>query len=125
MGFKLTTSGSWGEFESYLKKAARGDLLSSLEKFGSMGVAALEAATPELTGRAAGSWSYEIVQRSGYYSIRWKNNDMIDGVPLVILLTYGHGTRQGGYVQGRNFIMPAMEPVFAQIEAEFDKVVRG
>lgn len=125
MGFKLTVSGSWDEFESWLKKVGKGDAFASLEKFGAMGVAALEAATPVDSGVAARSWSYEIVQRQGYYSIRWKSSDMIEGVPLVILLTYGHGTRQGGYVQGRNFIMPAMEPIFAQIEAEFGKVVRG
>lgn len=125
MPIKITTSGGFENFESYAKKIASGEIFAELERFGDAGVQALRAATPVESGASADSWSYEVVQRKGYFSIRWKNTHMIDGVPLVILLDYGHGTRQGGYVEGRKFIMPAIEPIFAQIEAEFMKVVRG
>jgi hypothetical protein len=99
------------------------DVFSSLAQFGSAGVAALAAATPAESGITGQSWYYEIVQRPGYYSIRWRNSHVIDGRPIAILLQYGHGTRQGGYVEGRDYIMPAIRPVFDQIDAELRKVV--
>jgi hypothetical protein len=100
-----------------------GDLFSSLSKFGDAGVAALAANTPADSGITANSWYYEIVQRKNYYSIRWRNSHMVDGRPIAILLQYGHGTRQGGYVEGRDYINPAIQPVFEQIDAEFRRVV--
>lgn len=125
MPIKFSSTGSFSNFEAYLQKMKSGELFSSLQRFGAQGVAALRAATPVDSGVSADSWGYEIVQRGTYFSIRWKNSHMVEGVPLVIMLDNGHGTRQGGYVAGRNFIAPAIEPIFAQIEAEFTRVVRG
>lgn len=90
-----------------------------------MGVQALASATPAESGETAAAWSYEIVRRRGYFSIRWHNSHVEDGRPIAILLQYGHGTRQGGYVQGRDYIMPAMRPIFDQIDAEMRRVVSG
>jgi hypothetical protein len=78
----------------------------------------LAAATPEDSGLTAHSWSFDVVSRKGYYSIRWYNSHVVDGRPIAILLQYGHGTGTGGYVQGRDYIMPAIRPIFDQIEAE-------
>lgn len=88
-----------------------------------MGVDALSAATPVDSGETARSWTYQIVRSSGYFSIRWLNTNRSNGVPIAILLQYGHGTGTGGYVQGRDYINPAMKPIFDQIEAEVRKVV--
>lgn len=125
MPLKITQSGSFKNTENFLKKMSDGDIFSTLDQFGQAGVAALAAATPTDSGITQNSWYYEIVRRRGYYSIRWRNSHVVDGRPIAILLQYGHGTRQGGYVQGRDYIMPAIRPIFDQIDAEMRRVVNG
>jgi len=125
MPLKVEQKGDWSETEKFLGKMKDGDIFSSLAQFGSAGVAALASATPAESGITANSWYYEIVQRAGYYSIRWRNSNVIDGRPIAILLQYGHGTRRGGYVEGRDYIMPAIKPVFDQIDAELRRVVNS
>lgn len=102
-----------------------GQIFANLDHYGQMGVNALKAATPIDDGDTAGGWYYEVVRRSGYYSIRWHNRNVIDGVPIAIILQYGHGTGTGGFVQGRDYINPVIQPVFDQIDAEVRKVVTG
>jgi hypothetical protein len=119
----ITEKGSFNHIEKYLSRLKTSDLYATLNKYGSLGVAALSNATPTDSGLTAESWYYEIVQRPGYYSIRWHNRNVRDGIPIAILIQYGHGTRNGGYVQGRDFIMPAMRPVFDRIAAEAWKEV--
>lgn len=125
MPIDFTSRGEWNNTTNWLNKMKRGDIFASLSKFGAMGVSALAAATPTDSGISASSWSYKVEQRRGYYSIRWTNSNDAGGVPVVVLLQYGHGTGTGGYVEGRDFIMPAIRPVFDQIEAEMRKVVSG
>lgn len=125
MPLKITQSGSFKNTENFLKKMSDGDIFATLDQFGQAGVAALAAATPTDSGITQNSWYYEIVRRRGYYSIRWRNSHVVDGRPIAILLQYGHGTRQGGYVQGRDYIMPAIRPIFDQIDAEMRRVVNG
>ena len=87
-----------------------------LDGYGRKGVAALSMATPVDTGEAASSWRYEVNFNKDTISIEWLNDDVTrDGVPIVILLQYGHGTGTGGYVQGRDFINPAIQPIFDEI----------
>lgn len=119
----ITTKGSFDNTERYLKKLQNPNLLSILNKYGSLGVTALSNATPRDSGLTAGSWNYTITQRKGYYSIRWHNTNVRDGIPIAVLLQYGHGTRNGGYVQGRDYINPAIQPIFDQIAAEAWKEV--
>jgi hypothetical protein len=123
MPINVQQRGDWSASKRFLEKMNAADVFSSLEQFGAAGVAALAAATPAESGITGQSWYYEIVQRRGYYSIRWRNSNVVDGRPIAILLQYGHGTRQGGYVEGRDYIMPAIRPVFDQIDAELRKVV--
>ena len=121
----ITQKGSFNNTETYLKKMKEVDVLATLSKYGSLGVNALSNATPVESGLTAQSWYYTIVQRKGYYSIRWHNSHVEHGIPIAVILQYGHGTRNGGYVQGRDYIMPAIRPIFDQIAAEADRALRG
>ncbi len=123
MPITTTHRGTWAATQKFLSTMKDGNIYATLSKFGDVGVAALAAATPTESGVTAAAWYYEIVQRKGYYSIRWRNSHLVDGRPIAILLQYGHGTRQGGYVEGRDYIMPAIRPVFDQIDAELRRVV--
>ncbi len=90
-----------------------------------MGVAALSNATPKESAETANSWYYEIQQRPGYFAIHWLNSNVEDPgrIPVAILIQYGHGTRHGGYVQGIDYINPAMRPIFDQMAADVWKEV--
>lgn len=121
---EFESSGSFNNTESFLKRMLSGDpILSVLNKYGQKGVSALQAATPVDTDVTASSWSYEVGKEGGGYFIAWKNSHMVAGTPLVILLQYGHGTGTGGYVEGRDFINPAIQPIFDQIAADVWKEV--
>jgi hypothetical protein len=122
---RVTQSGGFDKAQKYLRGLSDGDMFATLDKFGQTGVAALASATPAESGLTGASWYYEIVRRPGYYSIRWRNSHVENGQTIAILLQYGHGTRRGGYVQGRDYIMPAIRPVFDQIDAEMRRVVNG
>jgi hypothetical protein len=123
IGFQ--SKGSFKNTEAFLAKMARNDVISQLDKYGAMGVAVLSSATPVETGLTAGSWYYEIVRKGKQYSVVWRNSHTVGGgdLPIAILLHYGHGTGTGGYVQGRDFINPAIRPVFDQIAADIWRVV--
>lgn len=117
MGISFTTRGNWDQTASYLRRVQAVNL-DALEKYGRQGVTALAAATPVESSETANSWTYEIVKRRGYFSIRWRNTHVNDGQVIAVLLQYGHGTRNGGYVQGRDYINPAIQPIFDQIAEE-------
>jgi hypothetical protein len=119
----ITQKGNFNSTEKYLAGLSRLQLETILNKYGNLGVVALANATPIRTSRTANSWYFTIVARKGYYSIRWHNTHIEDGRPIAILLQYGHGTKNGGYVQGRDYIMPAIRPIFEQIAAEAWKEV--
>lgn len=89
--------------------------LGELDKYGQKGVEALAAATPRNSGTTAESWKYEIVHSKGSASISWYNTNENKGVNIAVILQYGHGTRNGGYVRGRDYINPAIQPVFDEI----------
>lgn len=101
------------------------NVLATLERYGNMGVVALSNATPRETGGTAEAWYYTTVHRPGYYSIRWHNRHIEDGVNIAVILQYGHGTRNGGWVEGRDYINPAIRPIFDMISAEADRALRG
>lgn len=111
----ITQKGSFKNTEQYLTRLKTAQQYAILNKYGSIGVNALSNATPVESGVTAASWTYSIVQRPGYYSIRWHNSNSNQGVPIAVLLQYGHGTGTGGYVQGRDYINPAVRPIFDQI----------
>lgn len=116
---KLTSRGDWSKTRKWLDNLSKERYLKVLDSLGREGVNALASATPVRTGRTASSWSYTVAHNSKETSIQWTNsNTTINGEPVVILLQYGHGTGTGGYVQGRDFINPAMKPVFDSIAAK-------
>lgn len=101
--------------EKLLRKSFGRNWTAVLEKCGEQGVAALSNATPVDTGLTAASWSYEIIQNDGGVSIIWNNSNVQNHVNIALILQYGHGTRNGGYVQGRDYINPAMRPIFDEM----------
>lgn len=107
--------GDFSKLIRYLEKAKSVVKLSDLDKYGKEGVVALASATPVDTGLTASSWSYEIKQNNETVSISFKNSNIQNGVPIAIILQYGHGTRNGGWVQGRDYINPAIQPIFDKI----------
>lgn len=118
MTISITSKGSWDKTTQFLKRKLNRSGLSILDKYGPMGVAALSAATPVDSGETAEAWTYEIVNRQGYYAIHWRNTNIEDGIPIAVLIQYGHATKNGGYIQGRDYIMPAIRPIFDQMVDE-------
>lgn len=116
---KVTHRGSFRNTERFLSNARKSNIRAVLLQYALLGVNALSSATPVDTGATAASWSYEIILTRKGFGISWTNNNMDDGIPIVILLQYGHATKGGGYIQGRDFINPAIRPIFDEIS---DKV---
>ena len=107
--------GSFKNTERFLNYVKGRKYLNALDKWGQYGVEALSAATPVDTGKTAASWTYEITQTDAQTTITWLNTNVNQGVNIAIILQYGHGTGTGGYVQGRDYINPAMKPAFDAI----------
>lgn len=117
--------GDFSKTESFLKKLRKLDLDSVLDKYGKLGVQALASATPVETGRTAASWDYKIEKGKGVVTITWTNSNVNNGVPIALLIQYGHGTGTGGYVQGRDYIKPAIQPIFDNLaKALWEEVTR-
>lgn len=112
---RFKVNGDFSKTKNSLKKLKNISELETLDKFGQLGVEALRAATPKDTGKTAESWDYEIVKEGDKTSIFWTNSNTNKNVNIAIILQYGHGTRQGGYVQGIDYINPAMKEVFEKI----------
>lgn len=124
MVFRISSRGSW-KTESWLQRMLKDDTLPKLDDYARRGVEALSAATPTDTGESANSWYYEISKTGRGVKIEWKNYKMAGdtSTPVVILLQYGHGTGTGGFVQGHDFINPAIKPIMDQIAADVWKAV--
>lgn len=122
--YTLSSQGSFKNTESFLKSMAKADFFSGLEGLAQRGVDALASATPKDSGLAASSWGYEIERTREHLAIYWTNTNVEgNGYVVVIGIQYGHGTGTGGFVAGRDFINPAIKPIFDQIEAQVWKVV--
>lgn len=104
--------GNFHKTEKFLKKSFGKDYLPILEKYANQGVDALAAATPVDTGLTASLWGYRIIEEDGKISIIWENYNVQKGINIAVILQYGHGTRNGGYVVGRDYINPALRPIF-------------
>lgn len=107
--------GDFSKLTNYLEKVKEAVKIGDLDRYGKEGVAALASATPIETGKTASSWYYEIVQGKGIVSINFLNSNIQNGVPIAVILQYGHGTGTGGWVEGRDYINPAIQPIFDKI----------
>ena len=123
MPAQFTVSGDWGKTERFLKRIGSGDIYKGLDALARQGVEALRRATPVDSGISAQSWGYQIKRDRGGVTIAWTNSSTENGFPIVVMLQYGHATGTGGYVQGQDFINPAIKPIFDRISDEVWKVV--
>lgn len=112
---KIRQKGDFSKVTKYLIKAKKGIRLRDLDKYGKQGVAALSSATPVDTGLTASSWYYKIERSGSTISITFLNSNVQNDVPIAVILQYGHGTGTGGWVQGRDYINPALRPIFDKI----------
>lgn len=125
MSIKLKAKGNYRKAHTYLEKLLEVAHLGQLDKFGRMGVEALSAATPKESGMTSESWMYQIERTKGTAKIIWTNSNVNEGVNIALILQYGHGTGTGGYVEGRDYINPAIQPVFDRIAEEASEEVRS
>ena len=110
--------GNFNNTEKFLRGAQEIDWQRILAPYGEQGVSALASATPCDTGLTASSWGYEVKVNRGSISLIWTNSNVNQGVPIAIILQYGYGTRNGGFVQGRDYINPALQPIFDRISED-------
>ena len=109
------TKGDLTKTETFLKRLMKQDLKSILNKYGQLGVEALSKATPVDTGKTAASWDYEVTIAPGSATLTWTNSNTNRGVPIALLIQYGHGTPTGGYVPGQDYIKPAIRPIMDEL----------
>ena len=115
--------GDFSKLNRFLERAKNLVHLSDLDRYGREGVAALASATPVDTGKTAASWYYDIKINKESASITFNNSNIQNGVPIAIILQYGHGTKNGGWVEGRDYINPVIQPIFDKIAEEAWKEV--
>ena len=120
---KFVSRGDFNHTEAFLKEMQKNQMFSQLESLAQEGVSALESATPVDSGLAANSWGYEIDVSRGGARISWTNDDIENGFPVAVMIQYGHGTGTGGYVQGIDYINPAIRPIFDKIADKVWKAV--
>jgi len=123
---KVLTIKKTGDFKrtnTFLSNIVSSYYMHKLRKYAERGVEALREATPKDSGATADAWTYEIVESPGRTAVYWRNERMVDGVNIAILLEYGHGTRNGGFVEGRHFIGDAIKPIFDKMADEIWKEV--
>jgi hypothetical protein len=123
VSFGFTTHGDFKVIETFLKRVSTGDLYSQLDSYGQQGVEALRKATPKRSSETAESWGYRVIKSKTNPGIEWYNTHTNRGANIAILIQYGHGTGTGGYVQGIDYINPAMRPLFEKIADDIWKEV--
>jgi len=121
---EVTSSGNFKKTEQFLYGMAKGDVFDILETYGQQGVDALALATPVDSGLTAESWSYEVIRKNGKYQIIWHNSNLESGIPVAILIQYGHATGTGGWVEGYDYINPAIKPLFDKIAQDVWEMVQ-
>ena len=119
----LRQRGDFSKTTAFLEKAKHVFNLSVLDKYGKLGVDALSSATPVDSGMTASCWRYETKISGNAMSVTFYNDNVVNGVPIAIILQYGHGTGTGGWVEGRDYINPAIQPVFDQLAEDVWKEV--
>ena len=114
-GITLEASGSYSSTTTWLQRIGRMSIESQLARYGAKGVKALASSTPVESGKTASSWSYSVTRKGDTWILSWENTNVVRGVPIAIILQYGHVTGTGGWVQGRDYINPAIKPLMDEI----------
>lgn len=114
-GITLEASGNYSQTTTWLQRIGRMSIEQQLRRYGLKGVKALASSTPVGTGKTASSWSYTVSQKGDKWVLSWNNSNIVRGTPIAIILQYGHVTGTGGWVQGRDYINPAIKPVMDEI----------
>lgn len=114
-GITLEASGSYSRTKTWLQRIGQMSIEQQLQRYGAKGVKALASSTPVRTGKTASSWSYSVARNGDTWTISWNNSNTNRGVPIAIVLQYGHVTGTGGWVQGRDYINPAIKPIMDEI----------
>lgn len=114
-GITLEASGSYSSTTTWLQRLGRMSIEQQLARYGAKGVKALASSTPVETGKTASSWSYSVTRKGDTWVLAWENSNVVRGVPIAIILQYGHVTGTGGWVQGRDYINPAIKPLMDEI----------
>ena len=114
-GITLEASGNYSSTTTWLQRMGRMSIESQLARYGAKGVRALASSTPVETGKTASSWSYSVTRKGDTWILSWENTNVVRGVPIAIILQYGHVTGTGGWVQGRDYINPAIKPIMDEI----------
>lgn len=122
---KFSQKGDFKKLDSFFERSKRVFHLSDLDRYGQEGVAVLRQATPKDSGKTASAWYYEISQKDGVIRISFFNSNLESGIPIAILLQYGHATRNGSFVEGVDYINPAIKPIFEKIAEKAWKDVTG
>lgn len=120
---KISQKGDFKKSITYMEKLKEAIRLNAFDKYGQAGVNALSSATPVDSGKTASSWYYKIERTKNTISIAFYNSNVNEGVPIAIILQYGHGTGTGGWVEGRDYINPAIQPIFDKMAEEAWKEV--
>ena len=115
--------GDFSKLDHYFERVKEAAKIGVLDKYGQAGVSALSSATPVESGKTAGSWYYEIKRQNGSVALEFYNSNVNNGVPIAVILQFGHGTGTGGWVQGRDYINPAIQPIFDKIAEDAWKEV--
>lgn len=115
---EIKSKGDFKKTQDYLNKMAKQEYTALLKHYGEVGVRALSSSTPKDSGITANSWYYDLEKRKGKYYLVWRNSNIKDNTSIAILLQYGHSTGTGGWVEGRDYINPAIAPIFDQISSE-------
>lgn len=122
-GFIVKQTGDFGDAIKFLKKGRKFQkrLVDILESFGREGLEALQEATPKRTGKTAKSWSYKVESGKGSYSLSFQNDNVFRGVPVAVLIVYGHVTPSGRWIEGRDFVTPVVDPLFEKLQKQIRK----
>lgn len=122
---KIKVSGNFNKTEKFLSRNKKMDF-KVLDKYARNGVQSLASATPVDTGFTAASWYYDLEKTAYSTNVVWKNSNIVDGVPIAVILQYGHATRNGGYVPGTDYILPALSNVMdSAVDAVWKEVTKG
>ena len=122
---EVTSHGDFKKTTKFLEFMKSGDVFDNLDSYGRRGVSALSSATPIDTGETAHSWFYKVIHKNGRYAIHWGNTHEVNGVNIAVIIQYGHGTGTGGWVEGRDYINPAIQPIFDKIVEDIWRQVKN